>query len=300
MINIYGTIYDSVKMTELENKWKQKKEKINSKQFGLTEEQQTMLEQYKKDLENIKESNHMSEITTKIKTGGKLTYEEIKYLKEKNPQALKDYEQTKREKAAFERDLRKCRTKEEVERLKLTVMGNFMAAVKDVANNANIPKGQKLAIIEKILSKVNNFNDAHEEFTKTLKYKDLPTDEEKREMEEAKLNGDTEEKLEASDDNSKNTSEVVDSDGEIDENSSQYVKDFENDAYNKAESDDEPNENLEELVFENPFNEFKNVDSKPATYKETVDYIVEYLKNERTTGSGLEYFTPKKKKNNLI
>ena len=71
-----------------------------------------------------------------------------------------------------------CKTKEEVEKLKLSKMNSFLAEAKSVKNNPNIPEGKKKELMEKILRRTMGIQDEYMEFVRSGRYKELPTEEE--------------------------------------------------------------------------------------------------------------------------
>lgn len=192
MIFVSGTVSNAVKMMELDNQWQLKKnsgqplsrKEINER-ANWTEEQ-WLLSHFQEELENNKESEKMQSIMNKVAAGKELTNEEISYLEEKNPQALKEYEEVRAEKESYERQLKNCKTKEDVDRLKLTKMGEFAASIRKIASDPYIPKSAKLALAQKILGKANVVEEVHQEFIKSGQYDALPTEEEKKEESEEK------------------------------------------------------------------------------------------------------------------
>lgn len=183
-----GTIHNQVKMQLLDAKWQKKKQDINKKQNSDMTKEQIMLENLKRQAETERERSDCNSLYTKLKTGGTLTDEEIAYLKEHDPEALAEYERARMEKKAYENALKNCRTKEDVERLKLNRMGNFAAKAKAIANNPYIPKAKKLELMNRLNNEVCCIRDAHEKFVKSRAYKDLPTEadiaDEKRQVED--------------------------------------------------------------------------------------------------------------------
>lgn len=181
---IIGRIHDTVKLAGLTAKWEQKKQNIGKKQKEMTPEER-QLEQFKEQMKDIRKSNETNAITSKIHSGEKLTPEEIEYLRKENPQALQAYEEIQKEKENYKNQLKNCKTKEDVEKLKQQKLGEFMAAAKKADSSPYIPKEQKLAIFAKILAKIMVVEEAHYEFTKSLAYQSLPTEEEKQQAEKA-------------------------------------------------------------------------------------------------------------------
>lgn len=187
MFTMAGTIKRSVRMAALDQKWQQKKNSFGQDQKKLSEmtAEERQLQDFREQAEQMRKSQKHANIDAKLAAGDKLTPEEIEYLRQNNPQALRDYEETQRERESYKRALRNCRTKEEVERLKYAKMGQFMAEAKKISSNACIPKGKKVALLKRILQQVTAVEDEHKEFLKTSRYASLPTEEEAREAEKA-------------------------------------------------------------------------------------------------------------------
>ena len=187
MFMISGTIKQSVKMMQMNNEWLQKKEKAFLKKEKELTPQERQLNMFKEQVKQNQEADKMNGITAKIESGGTLTAEEIDYLKEHNPEALRRYEQMKAEKKAYERQLENCKTKDEVERVKLQKLGGYLAAAKKISSNPCIPKAQKLALLSDIVGKVSNIQKAHLKFVSSARYQELPTDEELAEEKREKI-----------------------------------------------------------------------------------------------------------------
>lgn len=178
---IIGTVRDSVNRAFMECKWLQKKQNINKGILSPLEQQKHMYEQ---QLREMKENDDLKKIMSKLEAGEKLSPNELEYLKKHNPTAYQDYVNACREREAYKEKLRHCKTKEEAEELKLNKMGEFLSAAKKIANNPCIPKAAKLAELGKIMGRALGIAKAHYEFTKTVKYQQLP--ETRKELEEIK------------------------------------------------------------------------------------------------------------------
>ena len=186
-----GTIASTVQLQMLNNKWMQKKESGNvlSKQ-ELNERstwtsEQFMIADFQDQLEHNRETQKRQKIDNKIMSGGSLSPEEISYLEKNDPVALKKYRETKEEKEAYKEKLRQCKTKEEVDRVKLQKLGELESSLSSVVNDPTIPKSAKLAKAQEILAKTNNIEAAHLEFVKSADYQSMPTDDEKKEQDAA-------------------------------------------------------------------------------------------------------------------
>lgn len=214
MFTMAGTIKRSVRMATLDQKWQQKKNSFGQDQKKLSEmtAEERQLQDFREQAEQMRKSQKHANIDAKLAAGEELTPEEIEYLRQNNPQALKDYEDTQRERENYKRAFRNCRTKEEVERLKYTKMGQFMAEAKKISSNACIPKGKKVALLKRILQQATAVEDEHKEFLKTSRYASLPTEEEAREAEKAEKEQREAETTGA--DETENTEEVKDTDAE--------------------------------------------------------------------------------------
>lgn len=191
MIFVSGTVNNAVKIMEMEHQWQQKKasgqplsKKERNERKNWTQEQ-WLLQNFKEELECNRENEKLQRVMNKIAAGKELTSAEISYLEEKNPQALKEYEQIRAEEENYEKQLEHCQTKEEVDRLKLTKMGECLSAVRKISGDPYIPDSAKLAMLQGILGKANAIEQAHQEFVRSGRYAALPTEEEERREKEA-------------------------------------------------------------------------------------------------------------------
>lgn len=176
-----GTIQSQVSLQMLDLKWQKKKQDINSKKDteGMTQDE-ILLDSLERQVQTERERSATSELYTKLKTGGTLTEEEIAYLKEHDPEALAEYEKAQTEKKAYENALKNCRTKEDVQRLKLNRMGSFAAQAKEIASNPYIPKDKKVTLMQRLNNEVCMIRDAHQAFEKSRAYEELPEEQELR------------------------------------------------------------------------------------------------------------------------
>jgi ethanolamine utilization protein EutA (predicted chaperonin) len=141
-----GTIASTVQLQMLNNKWMQKKESGNvlSKQ-ELNERstwtsEQYMIADFQERLEHNREAEKRQKIDNKIMSGGSLSPEEISYLEKNDPVALKKYRETKEEKESYKEKLRQCKTKEEVDRVKLQKLGELESSLSSIVNDPVVGK----------------------------------------------------------------------------------------------------------------------------------------------------------------
>ena len=77
------------------------------------------------------DNEKLQAITNKVNVGMKLTDKEMDYLREKNPQLYEKLRQIEKEQKDYEDALRRCKTKDEAQRLHLARMGEAMQAAKN-------------------------------------------------------------------------------------------------------------------------------------------------------------------------
>lgn len=234
MIFTSGSITNSVKLAALENKWQQKKDLGNvlskeerNERANWTQEQWMKHDFEEQEAQN-REARKKTAIDNKIIAGETLTPDEEQYLASKDPAALEKYKQAKLEKKAYEEKLKRCKTKDEVQRLKTETMGGYLASIKKIENDPYIPKSEKLAKAREILAKSRNIEDAERKFMQTSEYNNLPTEAEETEERTEETRNENEEIL----------SEMINKDDEELENEDIKVSEEEN-------SDDSENSKVE-------------------------------------------------------
>ena len=140
------------------------------------------------DRQNAEEDNsdRMAEIMNKVSSGGKLSREEKEYLKMRAPEVYRSIENAEQEQKEYEQELKRCRTKEEVQRAKLSHMSASMTRVNAVKNNPNIPEEKKKVLLTVENQHLQKLGALERKFVKHGDYARLPTDaeQEKAEREE--------------------------------------------------------------------------------------------------------------------
>ena len=182
---IAGTVRNTLSLASLDSKWQQKKQQNPTKKSEEMTADQLQLQRFQEELQKQRE-NKTPEINTKLLSGGKLTREEIEYLRKNDPQKLKEYEEIQHERESYKKQLKSCKSKEEVERLKMTRMGQYMSQAKSIASDSCIPKSEKYKLMVKLLAEATGVAKEHIKFTQSLMYAQLP-----EEDEEAKKKGNT-------------------------------------------------------------------------------------------------------------
>ena len=118
-------------------------------------------------------------IQSKVYSGTSLSRAEKEYLKTKNPVLYARLEAADLEKKVYERELKRCRTKEEVQRLKLSHTASSLSAVNAGQHSAGASSEQKMALAPGELDKLKGMQDATNRFVRSGAYHSLPTEREK-------------------------------------------------------------------------------------------------------------------------
>ncbi len=118
-------------------------------------------------------------IQSKVYSGTTLSRAEREYLKTKNPVLYARLAAADLEKKVYERELKRCRTKEEVQRLKLSHTASSLSAVNAGQHGAGTSSEQKMALAQGELYKLKGMQDATNRFVRSGAYHSLPTEREK-------------------------------------------------------------------------------------------------------------------------
>ena len=230
---------------DLERKWEKRKQEGFSTE-GLTERQKdnvNFINAYKEQQEMHPEDKEMQRITNKIYAGGDLTEQEMQYLQKKNPVLYQKMRAVEAEAKQYEEDLKRCKTKDEAQRIKMNKINASVASIRSVESNPNISDADKLAFAQAEQAKMREIEKITVKFIESGAYAALPTDAEKfqteKELEEAKLRD--------------QGSEISDQGSEIRDQETGEVK---------TVTTEEIAEAVEKLVGKNEKQEFKIGDNK--------------------------------------
>lgn len=173
------------KHMEMQMKWQQKKANNDFTADGSTKLNDPVARQ----AEEIRKSQAdgstklSSQIRTKLATGKKLTREEMEYLQKNDPQTYQKAKAIEEEQKSYEEELKRCRTKEDVQRVKMNRTAASLSVVNSVKNNPAIPEGAKLGIMWQELMKSKALEETMSKFVESGRYAQLPTEAEKAEAE---------------------------------------------------------------------------------------------------------------------
>ena len=182
-----GRMGDYVKNMRMESRWM---EKQKTKDYTAKETlAESHLSEYEKnrraeikavqeqaDEMNKNKDNDLDRIMMKVYNGKELTQSEKEYLRKKSPEVYQEVMETEQAQKSYEDALKRCRTKEDVQRLKTMEMGQRLSAVKSVMNNPNIPEGEKLGLVLKEYKKMKAAIEVERKFVESGAYDELPTD----------------------------------------------------------------------------------------------------------------------------
>lgn len=179
------SIGNYTKNMEMQMKWKQRKANNDFTADGST----TLRDSIARQAEEIRKSQAdgssklSAQIRTKLAAGKKLTQEEMDYLQKNDPQTYQKAKAIEEEQKCYEEELKRCRTKEDVQRVKMNHTAASLSTVNNVKNNPAIPEGAKLGIMWQELMKTRALEETMGEFVKSGRYAQLPTEAEKAEAE---------------------------------------------------------------------------------------------------------------------
>ena len=137
------------KNMEMQMKWQKKKASGDFTADGAT----TIADSVKQQAEEIRKATKdgttkmSAQIDLKLNSGQKLTAEEMEYLRDHDPQTYQRIKSMEMEQKHYEQELKRCKTKEEVQRVKMAHAATSLNTVNEIKNNPNIPESKKLELI---------------------------------------------------------------------------------------------------------------------------------------------------------
>lgn len=191
-----GSIYSYTQTLKLTQKWNIKKS--NGNYFQKTASVQadrvdsavcSEFEQLQKQLEQLQDQSKPDLMTlhSKLSSGKKLSAEELAYLREHDPISYQKAKQMEAERENYKRELKQCKTKEEVERLRTNRIAGCFAVAISISHNAAIPKLTKMSLMAAECAKVQAIDEETRAFKASLPYAHMPTDAEKNEEDKKRL-----------------------------------------------------------------------------------------------------------------
>ncbi|MCM1524653.1 MAG: hypothetical protein NC120_09380 [Ruminococcus sp.] len=179
----------------MESRWEYRKNNKDYKADGAKTISEWAEEQKKELSESSYEKRKKAElendrtyknIVNKYSAGNKLTHTEIAYLRDKDPVMYQKAKMAQAEQNNYEKNLKKCKTKDDVRRLKLHHISSSLSAVNAVKNDPRISAEKKAEFISEERRKCDAIEKITVKFAQTSEYSKLPTDAEKRKAEKKK------------------------------------------------------------------------------------------------------------------
>ena len=230
---ITGTLYEAGKMMTMQNKWEQKKSTGNvfkKEKTELTPEER-QLQTYREQLEETKKGNEYSALYSKIQSGQKLSPAEEDKLKEKDMKSYLEYKANQAEQEAYEERLKRCRTKDEAQRLQTAKMQGNLSKMKNIENDPYISDAEKLKMARIIQGDTTATSKIYEEFTQSEEYEKMPTEGELQQLRKMERDAENAELQQVKDDLSEDQeqeSEIADEQADVSVDLGQKVPDNEN------------------------------------------------------------------------
>ena len=272
------------KNAKLESKWEKRKQEGFSTD-GLTERQKdnvNFINAYKEQQEMHPEDKEMQRITNKIYAGSKLTEQEMQYLQKKNPVLYQKMRAIEAEAKQYEEDLKRCKTKDEAQRIKMNKINASVASIRSVESNPNISDADKLAFAQAEQAKMREIEKITTKFIESGAYAALPTDAEKfqteKELEEAKLRDQGTEIRDQETEEIQEAESRKQETGEVKTATTEEIADAVKTLVGKNEKaefkigDNKRNET--EIELSDEFRKIKNSKAKKAYIKAVLDYNV--------------------------
>ena len=230
---ITGTLYEAGKMMVMQNKWEQKKStgNINKKEQKELTPQERELQRYREQLEETKKGNEYSALYSKIQSGQKLSPAEEDKLKAQDMKAYLDYKADQAEQEAYEERLKRCRTKDEAQRLQTAKMQGNLSKIKNIENDPYISDAEKLKMARIIQGDTTANAKIYQEFTQSEEYEKMPTEgelQQLRKMERDAENAELQEIKEDISESQESESEIVDEPTDASNDLNQKVTNEEN------------------------------------------------------------------------
>lgn len=180
------------KQMEMQMKWQKKKTTGDFTADGSTKLNDSVRQQAEEIRKSRKDGSAKlsAQIDLKLQSGKKLTAEEMDYLQKTDPQKYQKIKAMEAEQENYEKELKRCKTKEEVQRVRMAHTATSLNAVNSIKNNPAIPEEKKFELIMQEHYKHMALETSTKEFVESGRYAKLPTEAEKakaeKDLEEAK------------------------------------------------------------------------------------------------------------------
>ncbi len=166
-----GTLSSYVKNVALNVKWQQKKD---NPQKTKVKQEDPQIAQLKGQAESARKGQRISGLYGKMMAGMRLSDKELEYLRANAPDYYEKAMQIEQEREAYQKELRQCTSKEDVEKLNQRKLTQFCAEAKTISNNASIPEAKKKELLDFLCMRMNAALKEYTDFKDTPEYRALP------------------------------------------------------------------------------------------------------------------------------
>ncbi len=209
-IKQYG---DSVKFSQSKNIKTQNKNKNQneSQEYETKTEAQRMQDILKSNAEDNQKASKIGSIDSKLKSGKKLTKEDLEYLKLNMPDLYEEAKVVEIERSSYEQKLQNAGSKQEVQKIQEEKAVEFSTKVKNIMNNTLLSDDKKYKLMMQVHSSLASVSEEHNDFINSKRFQELPdeTEIQKEEIqkEEKSIEEDVNQEInqEINQDNSDNT-----------------------------------------------------------------------------------------------
>lgn len=156
-----GLMHDYLKSVDLQQKWRQQKQ---NQQNTLKKNSAFAIDPLLKQIEK----SRMEIATSKLSLGQGLSASEMEYLRCNNPELYAKAEKIAREREDYKRQLKRCKTKDEVHRTRMRKMAAFLSEFR-IARDCG--SGSDVADIQ---TRLSHNSDEHVNFINSPEYQKLP------------------------------------------------------------------------------------------------------------------------------
>ena len=176
-----GSVNNYLKNMGMQQNWNRKQQTGSFQPDGTktvsqwVEKQKQSIKEAKKE---PKEDKLLNDIKNKLSSGGRLLDSELKYLQKNDFETYKQAKAAETERNTYERELRMCRTKEDVQKYKMAHTASALENVKSAMNSGG-SKEDKLKAVMGEQQKMSAINAAEKAFVKSGEYSKLPSQAEK-------------------------------------------------------------------------------------------------------------------------
>lgn len=176
-----GSVNNYIKNMGMQQNWDRKQQTGNFKPDGTknigewVEKQKQSINEAKKE---PKEDKLLGDIKNKLSSGNRLLASELEYLQKNDFETYKQAKAAETERNIYERELRMCRTKEDVQKYKMAHTARALENVKSAMNSGG-SKDDKLEAVMGEQKKMSAINAAEKDFVKSGEYSKLPSQAEK-------------------------------------------------------------------------------------------------------------------------